>query len=71
MRIRVDAERCIGAGQCVRWAPRYFDQDEETGIVKPVGRDREFEVDASDADPAGAVRACPSGAVRLIGDEAD
>lgn len=31
-RVRVDQERCIGAGQCVLRAPRVFDQRED-GIV--------------------------------------
>ncbi len=58
-RILVNEDRCIGAGQCVRWAPAQFDQDEQTGIVRllaqPDGR----------AAPGveGAVRACPSGAI--------
>ena len=31
-RVRVDEDRCIGAGQCVLRAPRIFDQRED-GIV--------------------------------------
>ena len=31
-RVRVDQERCIGAGQCVLRAPKIFDQRED-GIV--------------------------------------
>ena len=33
MKIRVDQNRCIGAGQCVRTAPDVFDQRESDGIV--------------------------------------
>ncbi len=33
MKIRVDQNRCIGAGQCVRTAPAVFDQRESDGIV--------------------------------------
>lgn len=32
MRITVDSERCVGAGQCVLSAPEVFDQDED-GLV--------------------------------------
>lgn len=35
MRIVVDREKCIGAGQCVMSAPEVFEQD-ETGTVAPV-----------------------------------
>jgi len=32
--VRLDRERCVGAGQCVRAAPEVFDQDEEGfGVV--------------------------------------
>ena len=33
MRISVDEDRCIGAGQCVAAAPEVFDQRDEDGIV--------------------------------------
>lgn len=33
MRITVDRERCIGAGQCVLTDPEIFDQSEEDGRV--------------------------------------
>ena len=33
MKIRIDQNRCIGAGQCVRTAPEVFDQRESDGIV--------------------------------------
>lgn len=33
MRVRVDEERCCGAGQCTLLAPEVFDQREEDGIV--------------------------------------
>ncbi|MEU2833548.1 ferredoxin [Streptomyces lavendulae] len=32
MRITVDTDRCVGAGQCVLSAPGVFDQDED-GMV--------------------------------------
>lgn len=33
MRVIIDRNRCIAAGQCVLKAPDVFDQDEEDGIV--------------------------------------
>ncbi|MDN5920618.1 MAG: ferredoxin [Pseudonocardia sp.] len=33
MKIEIDQEKCIGAGQCVLTAPDVFDQREEDGIV--------------------------------------
>jgi ferredoxin len=33
MRVKVDVDLCIGAGQCVRAAAKVFDQDDETGLV--------------------------------------
>ncbi|MCD0484211.1 ferredoxin [Streptacidiphilus sp. ASG 303] len=33
MRIRVDRDRCRGAGQCALNAPELFDQDEDDGTV--------------------------------------
>lgn len=63
VRVVFDEERCIGAGQCVRWAPAYFDQDEETGLVQPRGQ----VIDAEFAGVQGAVKACPSGAIQLSG----
>ena len=33
MKIRVDQNRCIGAGQCVRTVPDVFDQRDSDGIV--------------------------------------
>ena len=61
MRILVDEDRCIGAGQCVRWAPGQFDQDEETGLVRPVSS----VIDGSLKGVDGAVKACPSGAIHF------
>ncbi|MEO3796909.1 ferredoxin [Nonomuraea sp. B10E15] len=33
MRVRIEEDRCIGAGQCVLAAPQVFDQREEDGVV--------------------------------------
>jgi ferredoxin len=61
MKIIVEEEKCVGAGQCVLSAPDVFDQDDE-GIVVVL-----------DADPAEsqrgtvdmAIRLCPSRALAL------
>ncbi|GAA5039974.1 ferredoxin [Thermocatellispora tengchongensis] len=61
MRVRVEVERCIGAGQCVLSAPGVFDQDDD-GVVTLLRPE-------PPAGEAGAVREalllCPSGALRL------
>ncbi|MDV5143855.1 ferredoxin [Streptomyces sp. SBC-4] len=33
MDIRVDRDRCLGAGMCALTAPQVFDQDEDEGLV--------------------------------------
>ncbi len=33
MKVRVDEEKCIGAGHCVLAAPDVFDQRDDDGIV--------------------------------------
>ncbi|MEV4994704.1 ferredoxin [Streptomyces niveus] len=33
MRVIIDADVCVGAGQCVLAAPEVFDQRDEDGIV--------------------------------------
>ncbi|MEE1755246.1 ferredoxin [Streptomyces sp. SP18CS02] len=33
MDVRVDRDRCIGAGMCALTAPQVFDQDDDEGLV--------------------------------------
>lgn len=33
MKVRVDVDACVGAGQCVLAAPEVFDQRDEDGMV--------------------------------------
>ncbi len=57
MRVTVDRELCIGAGNCARIAPKVFQlDDEEVAIViDPTG---------AAADPLRpAAKSCPSGAI--------
>ncbi|GAA0988608.1 ferredoxin [Acrocarpospora macrocephala] len=60
-RINVNAQRCIGAGQCVLIAPEVFDQTDE-GTVTVLA-------DTVDGSAQGvvreAVRACPSKSISL------
>lgn len=63
MELRVDRERCIGAGMCVLTAPAVFDQDLEDGrVIAPTrapGPEQEPEVRE-------AVQMCPSGALTVV-----
>lgn len=59
MRISVDKDRCIGAGQCVLSAPDVFDQADD-GLVVVLAAD----VPAADGEAAKqAQRHCPSGSI--------
>jgi len=62
MHIEVAHERCIGAGNCVEIAPRYFTQGENDGLVQVL-------VDSIDTPDTGAVERaadiCPVGAILL------
>jgi ferredoxin len=65
MRIKVDREKCIAAGQCVMAAGDIFDQDDESGIVilkvsRPLP-DRE-------AAARSAARRCPVQAIEIVPD---
>ncbi|MFF8831898.1 ferredoxin [Streptomyces sp. NPDC015131] len=65
--IRVDRERCVGAGMCALTAPDVFDQDGEDGRVLVL-----------DARPAGGRSAaarqaagfCPAGVITLLAGDA-
>ncbi|OIJ68922.1 ferredoxin [Streptomyces mangrovisoli] len=63
MRIDIDTDVCIGAGQCALTAPGVFAQDDDGFSTVLPGR----------ADGAGdpmvreAARACPVGAIMLTG----
>jgi ferredoxin len=61
MRIVVDRDLCVGAGQCVLWTPELFDQSTQDGRV--VAR-----ATVADVSPRAraAVDLCPSGALSLL-----
>ncbi|KAK1186495.1 ferredoxin [Streptomyces sp. NPDC000941] len=60
MRINADADRCVGAGQCVLAAPDLFDQDDD-GTVTVLAEPGAATKDAARE----AVHLCPSGAITL------
>nr|ADX66469.1 ScnF [Streptomyces chattanoogensis] len=60
MRITVDPDRCVGAGQCALNAPALFDQDDDglvTLLTEP-GADQHDKARLADA-------LCPSGAITV------
>ncbi|MFD4403149.1 ferredoxin [Nocardia sp. NPDC058499] len=61
--LRVDRERCIGAGMCVLTAAAVFDQDDADGRVVAL-------TTAPTTDQEAAVREaaqmCPAGAITLL-----
>lgn len=63
MELRVDRERCIGAGMCVLTAPGVFDQDTADGRVVPLDL-----TPAPEREPAvrEAAEVCPSGAITIV-----
>ncbi|MFD9670143.1 ferredoxin [Rhodococcus sp. NPDC059968] len=62
MRVRVDFEACIGAGQCVLAAESVFDQRDDDGIVVVLqGEPPDEELDA--ARQAAAL--CPAQAISI------
>jgi ferredoxin len=62
MRVSVQTDRCIAAGQCVVLAPEVFDQREEDGVVVVLD-----EMPAADHHDAvrDAATACPAAAIHL------
>ncbi|MFF7727501.1 ferredoxin [Streptomyces sp. NPDC008001] len=61
MRVSIDSDICIGAGQCVLTAPGVFDQDDDGfGLVMP-GR----EDGGGDPLVKEAARACPVQAITV------
>jgi len=62
IRVRVDPEKCIGAGHCVRAAAEVFDQRDEDGIVLLL-MDEAPDRLAKQLEKAEAL--CPSQAIRI------
>jgi ferredoxin len=64
MRITADAERCIGAGQCVMSVPEVFEQDDE-GFVTVITENPQASLVA---EVTIAAERCPVKAIALHGD---
>jgi ferredoxin len=62
MRITVDRERCVGAGQCVLAEPELFDQSEQDGRVVLLNERPAPEL-AGDVEHV--MRLCPSQALGI------
>ncbi|MFJ8673827.1 ferredoxin [Streptomyces sp. NPDC093589] len=61
MRITIEKDLCIGAGQCALTAPRVFTQDDDGFSALLPGR----EDGAGDPLLREAARACPVGAIEV------
>ncbi|KAA9384102.1 ferredoxin [Neorhizobium galegae] len=57
MRIIVDVDKCIGAGQCVTAAPTVFAQNEDDGMVIVLD---EHPSEDKQAGVRSAIRLCPA-----------
>ncbi|RZQ65737.1 ferredoxin [Amycolatopsis suaedae] len=62
MRIHADADRCVGAGQCVLTEPDVFDQNDEDGTVVLLADQAEGEVLVRVEE---AVQLCPAQALSV------
>ncbi|MEU3989431.1 ferredoxin [Streptomyces platensis] len=65
MRIAIDTDRCIGAGQCALTAPGVFTQDDDGFSALLPGR----EDGAGDPLVREAARACPVQAIAVTDDQ--
>ncbi|ANW21638.1 ferredoxin [Streptomyces clavuligerus] len=64
MEIRIDRERCLGAGMCALTAPGLFDQDAEDGRVLLLNPRPDPEQHAAAQESAWL---CPAGAITATG----
>lgn len=64
MKVSVEADKCVAAGQCVLFAPDVFDQREEDGVV--VLLDETPGPEHHDAVREAAL-VCPAAAIDLAG----
>lgn len=60
MRVEVDADICVGSGQCVMAAPEAFDQDDDGIVVVLEEAPRDV------ASARQAIRLCPARALREV-----
>ncbi|MEV6319235.1 ferredoxin [Streptomyces sp. NPDC051776] len=62
MKINVDRDRCVGAGQCVLAAAGIFDQSRDDGLVELLQAEPPHDLRAAVKE---AELICPSGAIEL------
>ena len=62
MKVVIDQDKCVGAGQCVLLAPDVFDQRDEDGVVVLL---QEFPAAELHDDVRQAARVCPALAIEL------
>ncbi|MEU3570123.1 ferredoxin [Kitasatospora sp. NPDC036755] len=62
MLVRIDQDKCCGAGHCVLAAPDVFDQREEDGIVVLLDAEPPAELHQAVRDAAAV---CPATAIHL------
>jgi ferredoxin len=62
MRVQLDQEKCVGAGQCVMNAPSVFDQRDSDGIAVLLNNEPASDLDA---DVRTAAALCPALAIQL------
>lgn len=65
MKVTVDADLCIGSGNCAMTAPAVFDQDAALAVVvlldpEPPAEQHEAVLQAVQRCPAAVIRAAPS-----------
>jgi ferredoxin len=62
MKVSVELDKCIGAGQCVFNAPEVFDQDDDSGIAVVLHESPAPELRAS---ARLAMLVCPAAAIHI------
>ncbi|CAM5508433.1 Ferredoxin OS=Streptomyces alboniger OX=132473 GN=CP975_32060 PE=4 SV=1 [Streptomyces alboniger] len=62
MRIEIDKDRCLGAGQCQLYAPQVFDQSDEDALVELLVEAPPRELHDGVRDAAAL---CPGGVITL------
>ncbi|QKV96573.1 ferredoxin [Streptomyces sp. NA02950] len=62
MRLSIDPDKCVGAGQCAMFAPDVFDQGED-GIVELL---QEEPPESAHEEVREAADMCPAQVIRLI-----
>jgi ferredoxin len=62
MKVSIDHDQCIGAGQCVLSAPEVFDQRDDDGTVMLLDEEPAEAVQSRVKD---AVHLCPAGVIEV------